>query len=73
MMSFLPVTLPRERPDQRKQAEAGSYCPLTPEGPIEGGLRDPSRGDQGTPGGTHPGSCREIRNCPHSRQKDRVD
>jgi len=27
---FLPVTLPRERPDQRKRVEAGSHCPLTP-------------------------------------------
>jgi hypothetical protein len=32
----LPVTLPRVRPDQRKWAEAGSHCPLTPEGPSRG-------------------------------------
>jgi hypothetical protein len=24
------VTLPRERPDLLKRAEAGSHCPLTP-------------------------------------------
>ena len=27
---FLPVTLPRGASDQRKRAEAGSHCPLTP-------------------------------------------
>jgi hypothetical protein len=26
----LPVTLPRERPDQAKHSEAGDHCPLTP-------------------------------------------
>jgi hypothetical protein len=26
----LPVTLPRERPDQAKRSEAGDHCPLTP-------------------------------------------
>ena len=41
---FLPVTLPRERPDQGKRAEAGS--PGTPAawGPIRGGIGVPIRG-----------------------------
>jgi len=41
---FLPVTLPRECSDQGKQAEAGSHCPLTPEGPIKGGVEGPIKG-----------------------------
>src|SRR5919106_3369239 len=34
--------------DQGKPAEAGAHCPVTPEGPIEGGVEGPIRGDQGT-------------------------
>jgi hypothetical protein len=26
----LPMTLPREHPDQAKHSEAGDHCPLTP-------------------------------------------
>jgi hypothetical protein len=50
----VPVTLPRVRPDQRKWAEAGSHCPLTPEGPIKGDQptdADPASTATARPGG----------------------
>ena len=40
----LPVTLPRGASDQRKRPQAGHHCPLTPEGPIKGGVEGPIKG-----------------------------
>jgi hypothetical protein len=56
---FLPVTLPRERPDQAKRAEAGSHRSPTPRGTYQGRGWGTHQGrDQGTPTGTHPGNPR---------------
>ena len=41
---FLPVTLPRERPDQHKRTEAGAHRSPTSGGPIRGGVGGPIRG-----------------------------
>jgi len=65
----LRVTPPRERPDQRKQSEAGDHRPSTPRGTHQGRGWGTHQGrDQGTPTGTHPGEARGPRNrCRASR------
>jgi hypothetical protein len=60
---FLPVTPPRERPDQGKRSEAGGRRSPTPRGTHQGRGWGTHQGrDQGTPGGTDPGMHVRPRN-----------
>jgi hypothetical protein len=70
---FLPVTLPRERSDQRKRAEAGTYGSPTPGGTHQGRGWGTHQGrDQGTPGGTQPGGRSGVQEIAERRSGRRL-